>query len=224
MIAHGLARSGIYQGAHHTDPNKQGNWVDADWEDWLENDDPLVLQKMAEATLDINWFTIQGGGIKLSSRDGRALMQAWHKHRMGQADLAESDLDGQTEVATVRVDFNRPVEHHDLHGVGPVRANRHYLRASSVRQDHEATVFFSAFGEVLAEWPTDQIVKLRWLQEPPSEANIDQVEKSDGGDAQRAGQPWSDEEIADVAAAFRSGTSITEIAARLALLEQSVHA
>ena len=98
MIAHGSARSSIYQGPHHTDPNKQGNWVDADWEDWLENDDPLVLQKMAEATLDINWFTIQGGGIKLSDRDGEALMQAWHKHRMGQADLAESDLDGQTEV------------------------------------------------------------------------------------------------------------------------------
>ena len=72
-------------------------------------------------------------------------------------------------------------------------------------------MFFSAFGEVLAEWPTDQIVKLRWLQEPPSEANIDQV--SDDGDAQRAGQPWSDEET-DVAAAFRPGTSITEIAAR----------
>ena len=38
--------------------------------------------------------------------------------------------------------------------------------------------------------------------------------ESDDGDAQRAGQPWSDEEIADVAAAFRSGTSVTEIAAR----------
>ena len=57
---------GIYQ-VRTTDPNKQGNWVDADWDEWLENDDPLVLQKMAEATLDINWFTIQGGGIKLSS-------------------------------------------------------------------------------------------------------------------------------------------------------------
>ena len=49
--------------------------------------------------------------------------------------------------------------------VGPVRANYHYLRASSVRQDHEATVFFLSLRRgVIAEWPFDQIVKLRWLQ------------------------------------------------------------
>ena len=214
MIAHGSARSSIYQGAHHTDSNKEGNWVDAEWDEWLENDDVLALQKMAEETLDINWFTIQGGGIKLSERDGEALMGAWRKHLRKQVDSPDSRLAGQSEAATVRVDFNRPVEHRDLHGVGLISASRHYLRASSVRQDHKTTVFLSTFGEVIAEWPTDQIVKVRWLEPTRGEVNAEPVVPSGDDPEQRAGEPWSDAEIADVAAAFRSGASVNQIAAQ----------
>ena len=215
MIAHGSARSHIYQGAHHTDPSKTGNWVDAEWEQWLERDNALPLQKMAEETRDINWFTLQGGGIKLSDRDAEALMQAWREHVGPEVASHQRPVDERgTAAATVRVDFDRPVTHQDLHGVGPVTASRHYLRASSAQQDHETTVFLSASGEVVAEWPTNQITTLRWLEDLPADVNAAPTTTVDGDSKERAGESWTETENAEVVEAFRSGISVKEIAAR----------
>ena len=69
--------------------------------------------------------------------------------------------------AKVTVSFKTPISGIDQTTGDGFISTRHVVLASSVSQDLDLTTFIGNNGEVVAEWPTNQVEKLEWSRLEP---------------------------------------------------------
>ena len=176
IVAFGRAASEVFEGPHYRDPTKTTNWVNVNWDTWLDDGHGMSLDQAQQAAPNFYWSNPQGGGIIIE--EGDSLHEAWQKHLDSlpetafitepdppSATIARSQTRNTLPAPTVRVDFHEVVNGPDLRGEGTFQADRHYLDASSVHQDQHETIFVRSSGEIAYRWPTSKIRSIKWLGE-----------------------------------------------------------
>lgn len=80
IVASGTVRSEIYQGVHHSDPTRDGNYVDVDWDVVLAPSEALPIEELkAQVPIGHNWEP-QGSGTVLPGPALGEVERLWLDH------------------------------------------------------------------------------------------------------------------------------------------------
>jgi len=114
--------------------------------------------------------------------------------------------------AKVTVWFKTPVQGIDQTTGDDFISTRHVVLASQVTQDLDLTTFIENNGEVVAEWPTDQVERLQWTRLEP-ELHVGSLAWRQKMQSRypMAYQPWTAEEDDSLRAETAEGLSITQM-------------
>ncbi len=109
IIAHAIATSGIWQGPHFNNPDRQANYVNLEWTRWVSTDDRLPVEDLHTLAPETDWNAIFGSGIQLHSTDATALAAHWTNIQSGASAPRTGDegVEGLPEGARKSVVVNK---------------------------------------------------------------------------------------------------------------------
>ena len=96
IVASGVATTEVYEGKHWEYPREKANYIDFDCTKWLESDDRMPIDKIAQGTPNTQWNSMQGSGIKLETTDAEFLIKTWEKWlaKIGSTGLGDVSIPG----------------------------------------------------------------------------------------------------------------------------------
>ncbi len=114
--------------------------------------------------------------------------------------------------AKVTVWFKSPTQGIDQTTGDDFISTRHVVLASQVTQDLDLTTFIENNGEVVAEWPTEQIERLEWARLEP-ELHVGSLAWRQKMQSRypMAYQPWTAEEDASLKGEATNGLTVSQM-------------
>ncbi len=131
-------------------------------------------------------------------------------------------LDAAGKDHLVVITFDEPVVGTDLLDESVFTSDRHRVHASKIVQDPEITRFIDDDGVIRAEWPTRNVLRIRWIEEPsPSglvtpnaseyQARIAAIKEKHPN----AYSPWTETSDTELREAVLQGLSVLQISQAL---------